>query len=106
MIVHRHLYQTPAVELLTSIDETHAVEVIEDDTDRLWHIRLERVDPRQLAVYRFRGEGVYDLDQFPAHWNHRTPITYPIARGDLTRRARLVEVQPWPCPCGRDSLAR
>jgi hypothetical protein len=50
-------------------------------------------------VYRFRGaSGAYDLDQFPSDWNHRTPITYPVSRADLTRRARLVEVPAWPWP--------
>jgi len=99
VIIQRDLYQAAAVTLLTSIDETHAVEMIEDDTDRCWHVRLNRTDPRQLAVYRFRGTpGAYDLDQFPSDWNRRIPITYPVSRVDLTRRARLVEVPAWPWP--------
>ncbi len=57
MIIQRDLYQAAAVTLLTSIDETHAVEMVEDDTDRCWHIRLNRTDPRQLAVYRVTYDG-------------------------------------------------
>lgn len=95
----RSQYVVKAVTLFEAIDDTHAVEVIEADSDRVWHVRLDYRDTRRLAVYRFRGvPGEYDRDQLPADFARRDFIVYPVTRDDLTKRGRVVDVAAWPPP--------
>lgn len=98
---NRLRYRDQAASLLRGIDETHAVEVIESDSDRLWHIRLKIAAPWEneaIVVYRYRTHGDYDRSQTDLRpIDLREFIEYRLTRADLRLMGRIVAVTRTGC---------